>query len=83
MSTLLCYSKNMNKVKHVKDPRCWEENEDYYLNRRIVKAHTKDKVYYYQRVDGIIVKTEVTLYQWKELYETMIAAIGGTSNAAT
>lgn len=51
----------MNKVKHVKDPRCWEENEDYYLNR-IVKAHTKDKVYYYQRVDGIIVKTEVTLY---------------------
>lgn len=58
----------MNKVKHIKDPRCWEENEDYYLNRRIVKAHTKDKVYYYQRVDGIIVKTEVTLYQWKKLY---------------
>lgn len=48
----------MNKVKHVKDPRCWEENEDYYLNRRIVKAHTKDKVYYYQRVDGIIVNTK-------------------------
>lgn len=58
----------MNKAKHVKDPRCCEENEDYYLNRRIVKAHNEGMVYYYQRVDGIIIKTEVTLYQWKKLY---------------
>lgn len=58
----------MNKVKHVKDPRCCEENEDYYLNRRIVKTPMEGMVYYYQRVNGIIVKTEVTLYQWKKLY---------------
>lgn len=58
----------MKKVKHAKDPRCCEENEDYYLNRRIVKAPTEGMVYYYQRVDGIITKAEVTLHQWKKLY---------------
>lgn len=58
----------MKKVKHAKDPRCCEENEDYYLNRRIVKAQTEGMVYYYQRVDGIITKAEVTLHQWKKLY---------------
>lgn len=75
MSTLLCYNEDMrenlerkNKMRHVKDPRCREENEDYYLNRRIVKAPTDGMVYYYQRIDGILVKTEVTLYQWKKLY---------------
>lgn len=58
----------MNKIKHAKDPRCCEENEDYYLNRRIVKAQTEGMVYYYQRIDGVIVKSEVTLHQWKKLY---------------
>ncbi len=58
----------MNKVKHVKDPRCCEENEDYYLNRRIVNAPTDGMVYYYQKVDGVIIKSEVSLYQWKKLY---------------
>ena len=71
LSTLLCYNENMSrksKIKHAKDPRCCEENEDYYLNRRIVKAQTEGMVYYYQRVDGVIVKSEVTLHQWKKLY---------------
>ncbi|MDE6435200.1 MAG: hypothetical protein K2L07_13330, partial [Lachnospiraceae bacterium] len=57
-----------NKLKHAKDPRCCEENEDYYLNRSIVKAPTEEMVYYYQKVDGVIIKSEVTLYQWKKLY---------------
>ncbi len=52
-----------NLIKHVKDPRCYDENEDYYLNRRIVKGSTEGMVYYYQKVYGVIVKTEVTLYQ--------------------
>lgn len=56
------------KIKHAKDPRCCEENMDYYLNRHLVKAPTEGMVYYYQKVDGRIVKTEVTLYQWKKLY---------------
>ncbi len=75
MSTLLCYNGNMkekfgqmNKIKHAKDPRCCEENEDYYLNRRIVKAKTEGLVYYYQKIGGVIVKSEVTLHQWKKLY---------------
>lgn len=57
-----------NKIKHAKDPRCCEENEDYYLNRRIVKAKTEGLVYYYQKIDGVIVKSEVTLHQWKKIY---------------
>ena len=57
-----------NKIKHAKDPRCCEENEDYYLNRRIVKAKTEGLVYYYQKIGGVIVKLEVTLHQWKKLY---------------
>lgn len=51
-----------NKIKHAKDPRCCEENEDYYLNRRIVKAKTEGLVYYYQKIGGVIVKLEVTLH---------------------
>lgn len=57
-----------NKIKHAKDPRCCEENEDYYLNRCIVKAQTEGLVYYYQKIYGVIVKSEVTLHQWKKLY---------------
>jgi len=75
LSTFLCYNGVMkeelgkkNRIKHAKDPRCCEENEDYYLNRRIVKAKTEGLVYYYQKIDGVIVKLEVTLHQWKKLY---------------
>lgn len=56
------------KIKHAKDPRCHEENEDYYRNRRMRKAPTEGMVYYYQRVGDIIVKNEVTVEQWKKLY---------------
>lgn len=56
------------KIRHAKDPRCFDENEDYYLNRRIVKSKTEGMVYYYQKVEGAIVKTEVTVHQWKQLY---------------
>lgn len=56
------------KIKHAKDPRCCEENEEYYLNRHLVKTPTSGMVYYYQRVGGLIVKTEITEDQWKKLY---------------
>lgn len=74
MSTLLCYYRGMNgelskkKIKHAKDLRCCEENEEYYLNRHIVKALTAGLVFYYHKVGGKIVKTEGTEYQWKKLY---------------
>lgn len=55
-------------VKHAKDPRCFEESEEYNLNRYPQKAATEGRVYYRQRAGGRIVKTEVTLEQWKELY---------------
>lgn len=56
------------EIKHAKDSRCCEENEDYYLNRHMVKSQTEGMVYYYQKAGAIIVKTEITEYQWKKLY---------------
>lgn len=66
LSALLCYNGIMKddvskkKVKHAKDTRCCEKNDDYYLNRHMVKAPTEGMVYYFQKVDDRIVKTEVT-----------------------
>ena len=53
---------------HAKDVMCYQENEEYYLNRFPKRAKTEGVVYYFQKVDGVIVKTEVTVEQWKELY---------------
>ncbi|MGN0766046.1 MAG: hypothetical protein ACI4MO_06190 [Christensenellales bacterium] len=53
---------------HAKDPLCWQENEEYYLNRYPKKAKTEGMYYYFQKVDGITIKTEVTKEQWTALY---------------
>lgn len=53
---------------HAKDPLCWQDNEEYYLNRYPRKAKTEGMYYYFQKVDGITVKTEVTKEQWTALY---------------
>lgn len=53
---------------HAKDVMCYQENEEYYLNRFPKRAKTEGMVYYFQKIDGGIVKTEITVEQWKELY---------------
>ena len=53
---------------HAKDVMCYKENEEYYLNRFPKKAKTEGMVYYFQKIDGVVVKTEITIAQWKELY---------------
>lgn len=53
---------------HAKDAICYQENEEYYLNRFPKKAKTEGMVYYFQKIDGVVVKTEITVEQWKELY---------------
>ncbi len=53
---------------HAKDVMCYQENEEYYLNRFPKKAKTEGMVYYFQKIDGVVVKTEITIAQWKELY---------------
>ena len=53
---------------HAKDVTCYQENEEYYLNRFPKRAKTEGMVYYFQKIDGVIVKTEITVEQWKELY---------------
>ena len=47
---------------------CYQENEEYCLNRLPKKAKTEGMVYYFQKIDGVVVKTEITVEQWKELY---------------
>ena len=53
---------------HAKESLCWQENEEYYLNRFPKKAKTEGMYYYFQKVDGVTVKTEVTKEQWTALY---------------
>ena len=53
---------------HAKDVMCYQENEEYYLNRFPKRAKTEGMVYYFQKIDGGIIKTEITIEQWKELY---------------
>lgn len=53
---------------HAKEPLCWQDNEEYYLNRYLKKAKTEGMFYYFQKVDGLTVKTEVTKEQWAALY---------------
>lgn len=53
---------------HAKDEICYQENEEYYLNRFPKKAKTEGLVYYFQKIDGVVVKTEITVEQWKKLY---------------
>ena len=53
---------------HTKEPLCRQENEEYYLNRFPKKAKTEGMYYYFQKVDGITIKTEVTKEQWSALY---------------
>ena len=53
---------------HAKDVMCYQENEEYYLNRFPKRAKTEGMVYYFQKIDGVIIKTEITIEQWKELY---------------
>ena len=53
---------------HAKDVMCYQENEEYYLNRFPKRAKTEGMVYYFQKIDGVVVKTEITIEQWKELY---------------
>ena len=53
---------------HAKDVTCYQENEEYYLNRFPKRAKTEGMVYYFQKIDGVIVKTEITVEQWNELY---------------
>ena len=53
---------------HAKDVMCYQENEEYYLNRFPKRAKTEGMVYYFQKIDGVITKTEITVEQWKELY---------------
>ena len=43
---------------HAKDVMCYQENEEYYLNRFPKKAKTEGMVYYFQKIDGVIIKTE-------------------------
>ena len=54
---------------HAKEPLFRQENEEYYLNRFPKKAKTEGMYYYFQKVNGITVKTEVTKEQWSALYE--------------
>ena len=53
---------------HAKDVMCYQENEEYYLNRFPKKSKTEGMVYYFQKIDGVVIKTEITVEQWKELY---------------
>ena len=53
---------------HAKDVMCYQENEEYYLNRFPKRAKTEGMVYYFQKIDGVIIKTEITIEQRKELY---------------
>ena len=53
---------------HAKDVMCYQENEEYYLNRFPKRAKTEGMVYYFQKIDDVIIKTEITIEQWKELY---------------
>ena len=47
---------------------CYQENEEYYLNRFPKRAKTEGMVYYFQKIDGVVIETEITVEQWKELY---------------
>lgn len=60
--------RKLKEKLHARDKLFYEENEAYYLNRYSEKGTTEGMVYYKQRVDGKIVKTEITLEQWKALY---------------
>ena len=63
------YNRMKKRVQlHAKDVMCYQENEEYYLNRFPKKAKTEGMVYYFQKIDGVIIKTEITVEQWKELY---------------
>jgi DNA-directed RNA polymerase specialized sigma subunit len=53
---------------HAKDVMCYQENEEYYLNRFPKRTKTEGMVYYFQKIDGVIIKMEITIEQWKELY---------------
>ena len=53
---------------HAKDVMCYQENEEYYLNRFPKRAKTEGMVYYFQKIGGVITKTEITIEQWKKLY---------------
>lgn len=53
---------------HAKDVMCYQENEEYYLNRFPKRAKTEGLIYYFQKIDGVVVKTEITVEQWKKLY---------------
>lgn len=60
--------KKKREPLHAKEPLCWQENEEYYLNRFPKKAKTEGMYYYFQKVDGMTVKTQVTREQWTALY---------------
>ena len=53
---------------HAKDVMYYQENEEYCLNRFPKKTKTEGMVYYFQKIDGVVVKTEITIEQRKELY---------------
>ena len=61
--------KKKREPLHAKEPLFRQENEEYYLNRFPKKAKTEGMYYYFQKVNGITVKTEVTKEQWSALYE--------------
>jgi hypothetical protein len=44
---------------HAKDVLCYQENKEYYLNRFPKRAKTEGMVYYFQKIDGVIIKTEI------------------------
>ena len=60
--------KKKREPLHAKEPLCRQDNEEYYLNRYPKKAKTEGMYYYFQKVDGITIKTEVTKEQWSALY---------------
>lgn len=60
--------KKKREPLHAKEPLCRQENEEYYLNRFPKKAKTEGMYYYFQKVDGMTVKTQVTREQWTALY---------------
>ena len=66
--TLRCNRMKKRVQIHAKDVICYQENEEYYLNCFPKRAKTEGMVYYFQKINGGIVKTEITVEQWKELY---------------
>ena len=61
--------KKKREPLHAKEPLFRQENEEYYLNSFPKKAKTEGMYYYFQKVNGITVKTEVTKEQWSALSE--------------